>query len=237
MNAYDDASDAAYAGGGNFHGLNGGTGFGAWDLIFQANTGLYGAYVGSSNNNGGGGAPGIDTAGSKAWGLYANSGNGQGAYRPFNAALSNTDIFSFEMDNGYVDTDKDVYAGVFLGGSFVGVFFLGGSSTYILSDEYNVNQTDTGIGFTDGGLIVSIGLDGLGNYKATVKRKSDGLTFNHTALSHGQDIDAFYAQSSSPGSGPPSDFFINKMQIVPEPGSIIAIGAGLGCLLSRRRRR
>src|SRR5437870_13229443 len=71
--ASDNAAAAVYSGGGNFNGLNGGIGFGAWTNTPTANSGVAGSFVATSTANAGG-SLGIDTSG-VSWGFYGNSGN------------------------------------------------------------------------------------------------------------------------------------------------------------------
>lgn len=238
LNAYDDASDSAYSGGGNIHGLNGGFGFGAWSLTAATNNGSRGSFIGNSNSNGGGSGPGINSAGDRAWGFYAGQFNSINFRRQFlGGPMNSTDVFTFEYDNGYIDTSGVTQAGVFGSSGAVLLYFVGGQATYKIYDNINAQYVDTGIGFTEGGLTVEFMLSGLGNYTMTVVRKSDSSSFVHSASLKGGSITHFYGDNLGAGGGSQKDFFVNKMQMVPEPASFVAIGCGALAMLIRRRKR
>ena len=121
-----NAAAATYSGGGNFNGLNGGTGFGNFSVSPSSNGGTSGAFIGSSNGNGdGSGGTGI---GSFCWALYANSGNTAAAVRPFSNPLNPGATLSFGFDNGFIDNGGTVGFGIqnSSGENLVEYYYIGG---------------------------------------------------------------------------------------------------------------
>jgi len=234
--AHDDASDPAYNAGWT-NGSNGGTGFAPWVLIPQpANNGA-GHFIGSSANNGDGGANAppagdIDVAG-EAWGMYANGGNITEARRPFTGALSPGQHLRFFFDNGWIDDGgTDAF---FLGGDRLAFRFEGGRQNYELDD--NSGPIDTGITFTDEGLLIDFALTGADTYALSVTPAgSTPRVFTGDLMgSPGVGIDAVSFFNASAGSFSQRDLFINSLAIVPEPPA-----AGLlafAVTLMRRRSR
>src|SRR5688500_7994126 len=114
--AVDNASDAVYATWDP--GDNGGTGWGGgWSFrsntnaVITSTNGNRGWFVASSTNNdnvaGDTNADGdINTAGSKAWGLYSNTANTNEIYavRPFSGALVVGQGVRMDFDNGNINT-------------------------------------------------------------------------------------------------------------------------------------
>lgn len=237
LNASDDASDAAYSGGGNFHGLNGGFGFGAWSISATVNNGTRGAFVGSSFANGGAGGPSIDTF-KKAWGFYSNGTTFINWSRAFTGGpMNSNDVFSFDYDNGYIENGKITVAGINSTQGSVFLRFIGGDTTYFIRDNINGTTINTGLAYTDGGLSVEVKLAAGGNYSMKVVRLATNASFTHTASLRGGDIFSFVGENFVAGTGPQYDFFVNRMRMVPEPGSIVALIFGGMALALRAKRR
>ena len=238
IQAFDNAAQAAYDDGSQA-GDNGGSGFLPWELsTFFNNSSTGGHFVGSSNFNGATTLPGIDSAG-RSWGTFANSFNSAFAKRQFASGSMNVgDTFSLSYDNGFINNGQDVsleYRSA-TETTALSFYFLGGSATYKLSDASGT--VDTGIGFTDGGLDLAMTILGGGGYSISVKRLSDNTIFNHTGtLRFGvQSIDRFAFQNNNAGSNSPHDAFINNLQVVPEPASMVALGLGAMKLIRRKKR-
>lgn len=104
--AADAASNATYDAGWT-NGMNGGTGFGAWQLS-AAGTG--GHFTWTSTGNAGG-SGGIDTGG-RSWGLWASSGTTE-AVRPLTGGgLATGQILQVSFDNGLVASGRSVGIGI-----------------------------------------------------------------------------------------------------------------------------
>lgn len=105
--AQDNAGDPLYTGGGNYNGLNGGTGFQPWIVSPTGNGSTNGAFIGDATQNAGGaqGVNGvnINSSGAKSFALYANDFYNGLATRPLINTLAVGQTFSLDFDNGYVD--------------------------------------------------------------------------------------------------------------------------------------
>ena len=105
VTAADAASNTLYASNWT-NGMNGGTGFGAWQL---SASGTGGFFTGASTGNAGG-SGGIDTGG-RAWGLWASSGTTE-AVRPVTGGLATGQILQVSFDNGLVTSGRSVGIGL-----------------------------------------------------------------------------------------------------------------------------
>ena len=105
VTAADAASNALYASSWT-NGMNGGTGFGAWQL---SASGTGGFFTGTSTGNAGG-SGGIDTGG-RAWGVWASSGTTE-AVRPVTGGLATGQILQVSFDNGLVASGRSVGIGL-----------------------------------------------------------------------------------------------------------------------------
>ena len=217
---YDYASEGVYSEGGNYNDLNGGSGFGSWLASPSANAPDQGLLIGDSNGNGDLGGPGINSDGDAAFGVYANSGSGAEAIRPFNGPLEIGQTFTIAIDNGYVDGEESVQ-GVALqdadGVSRVDLFIRAGSSTYTISD--GDGEFDTGILSTDGGLVVSFFLTSEDTYDITIYEQAAdvGTTFSERTLggNPGAGVEQFriYNINSSENDGPEFYFYVNYLEV------------------------
>jgi hypothetical protein len=253
--ASDDASDPAYSGGWT-NGSNGGTGFGAWQLLTVGT--MSGHFIGDSTKNADGADDGNVNGKAKdndintftgsgqpvAWGMYASeigfgsATNSATAIRPFTGGpLNSGQTFSIDFDNGYVNGKVGQIRLSLLDGNFnpvFSIFFIGGPSNYGYSDAFG--SANTTIDYGDEGLRLEVTMTGPTNYLAKLTR-FDGQSQTWTG-SMSAAPEAFQAQTIWAGSGPSFDLFINSMAIVPEPSTITLGALGtLGVALRAFRRR
>ena len=105
VTAADAASNTLYATSWT-NGMNGGTGFGSWQLSVG---GTGGHFTWTSTGNAGG-SGGIDTGG-RAWGLWATSGTTE-AVRPVTGGLATGQILQVSFDNGLVASGRSAGIGL-----------------------------------------------------------------------------------------------------------------------------
>ncbi len=248
--ASDDAADVAYSGGWT-NGSNGGSGFGAWVLSPTTPGPNSGHFIGSSTANGDGADDGNvgglptdgdinSSLGPVAWGMYANSGNTASAIRPFTGGpLDAGQTFSIDFDNGYIEPGGRVIVGLLdaFNSPIFQVGFIGGSANYFYLDAGGGGPT--AVGYGDEGLNLSVTMTGSTNYTAVLTRR-DGTsdTWSGTMSAAPEAFGALNVNSAGTGGGPPFDFFINNMSIVPEPSTIALAALGLiGVAVRYLRRR
>jgi hypothetical protein len=229
--AYDDASDPAYSNGW-LNGSNGGYGFGAWQLTFNVGTGTFD--VGSSTLNGDGlddGTTGgqandgdIDTGMflPVAWGIIPDPMSQLQAIRPFTGgALALGQTFSVYFDNGFLIYNSWSLIGLMSG--YSSVLELNISPYGYQYADANTNVV-TGMGFGDEGFRFEVTMTGPTSYVATLSRlDGSNVTWSGSMTAA---PDSFYAVHGimAPIVEPGVDFYLNRMEIVPEP-SIIALGS------------
>jgi len=214
---FDSAADPVYADG--ILDINGGSGFGAWQLNPVENSDDQGVVLGDSNANGDAGGPGINSDG-LSFGLYARNGLVTEAIRPFAAPLAIGQSFSLSFDNGWVEGDDSAQGVVLEDADGVGraTFVIrAGSSTYLIEDGDGV--LDTGIGFTDGGLDLTFLITSQDTYDLTVHALAEDFitAFEGRVLGGNPDaplvaVRAFNANNFEEGS-PGRDLFINNLEL------------------------
>ncbi len=215
----DDASDAVYNDGWDA-GDDGGSGFDAW-ILFTGFDGNGGHFMASSTANGDGDGNSDDDidSGGRSWGMFANTGGLADAFRPFTTPMSVGDIFSVDMDNGWIDGGGTVglaLQNTTTGANLVEFIFIGGQSNYSIVDASGT--TDTGIPFTDEGLSIKITLQAGATYDIDITSLFSGTTTSFTGrslLSGAGDqvpgrVRLFNANA---GSESPRDAFFNNMSI------------------------
>lgn len=236
--ASDNASNSAYSDG-VYNGRNGGTGFNSFVVTNGANSG---SFIASSNQNGNGTGPGIDSAGNKAFGLFANSGDTASAKRSFINALAVGQTLNLDFDNGFIDNNSVV--GFYLGNSSAtqaaNAFkfsFTGGDTAYRTTDSGN--NAATGFGFTDTGIRTSFTLTSATAYSFSATRLSDSAMFTTTGtLAAGSTIDRFVVFDQNAGQFQQRNVYFNNISITdtPAPPGLLSLLIGVTVAAVRRRR-
>lgn len=236
--AQDSAADATYDDGWQATD-NGGFGFLAWGLgASTTNPSNAGRFIGGSQFNANNEGPeNINTSG-RAFGMYANSNNLAVASRGFvvNTLIGN--IYRFEMDNGWIDNGAVVSAGFYSGLTAVGVVeFVGGNAGGVYQIRDGATTTATTVSFTGKGLTYELEVTGATTYTATLTKKDGSGTFVHNGTFSGS-LNQFQFFNDNAGSGGNHDAFVNSLEIdaVPEPATMLVLGAG-AALAARRRRK
>jgi len=209
-------------------GDNDGSGFGNWTL---SSSGSAGHFTASSAGNGDGddNSDGdIDDAG-RAWGMFANSGGLSEAFRPLNQPLATGETFSIHMDNGFVNGSVGFGLQNSSGENLIEFFFTGGNSNYTLKDASG--DINTGLSYTDEGLLFELTLTGTSTYEATISRLTDGssTSFNGNLMSPvgGQEIARLRLFNVDAGFDAPANLYFNNLQICRLPDCLIAsVSAG-----------
>lgn len=238
--AFDSADDAAYSGGGDFNGLNGGNGFNPFVIVNDgANTN--GRFIATGSPIGSG-------ASTKAFDLYNYAPQGVNtidATRSFTAPLTTGSTFSADFKNlGIANGGFVGYTLRNTAGSTLFQFgFIGGTNNYFFGD--GTTSTDTGLFYTSGGLHTSVTLTAPTTYSFSVQRLSDASpsVFTGTLGSSGAIDRVVFSDNFG---GQDSDVQFNNLSItgpaVPEASSSIGLGVmlalgGVGLVLTARKRR
>lgn len=249
--ASDDASDSIYSGPPTAwtNGMNGGSGFGPWNLNAVGSAGFF---VWSSTENGNGLDDGIfggvandsdiDTVSwtNVSWGMYATIGSFASASRMFTGSTSYLEpgqSFSVNFDNGYIDPGGRFSLNL-IDASLIPVLsisFFGGGSFYSIQDNNGSFMSPMTFGDEGFNLTVTIGSTAT-DYTASLTR-FDGSNYTWTGT-FAAPAEGFSVTLENLGIGGPSyNFYINSMQIVPEPATISLAMLATGVCLWRMRKR
>ncbi|MFY7878619.1 MAG: hypothetical protein ACOVP6_01000, partial [Lacibacter sp.] len=180
------------------------TGMGAWSL---SATGTAGFFTGSSD---------VNNANSRSWGMYASGGsNLASAIRTVSMSIGNK--LSFSMDNGSIDATKTIGFGLqnASGENLMELVFIGGQFFYQILDQ--AGTTNTSIGFTSGGLDVTVVYSGVNTYEIYITGKG-GTTVSYTARtfsarSGGQVPAQIRFFNAGAGTGGAYDLFFNSLSL------------------------
>ncbi len=190
--AYTDSA-GAYASWSN--GSNGGSGFGSWNLTSSGNAGFF---IAEGNAN-------LSVEFSKGFGLYANSGGIAEAKRDFAGALSTGDTFAISFDNNYITNGSSVGFSLLneSGGELLRFYFVGGEQNYRISDI--TSGRDSGIPYTDGGLVVRITI----HQDSLYTLQAEGYTLQGT-LAINQPVSGFEVQNRNAGPDDPHNLYFGR---------------------------
>ncbi len=208
------------------NGASGGNGFGAWQLSpTNSASGFF--YVNSSTQNDSGNTPGngsndINTAG-VAWGISATNSVLANATRPFPSALTTSQSFQIDMDNGNINSGGSV--GFALQNSSSNAvweyYFSGGAATYSISAG-SVNGPALP-NFTRDGMRLTFSLTSPSNYSVTALSYTAGggagvgtsATYTGALLSPtgGQSITSVRLFNFQAGSSTNNNAYFNNLSI------------------------
>ena len=232
---------------------NGGTGFDAWHFITDSASGSAGNFLASKSGN-----TDLNHIASnpsdKAWGTYANGAgfNQFEAYRGFtdNSLQQTGDRIQLSIEHGAItqggaagftlrnqNTHNDI--GDYNQLSRFEFGFIGGQQHYSIFDDSGV--IDTGIGFTDAGLNLSLSLLSDNDYQLDIFNAFDGslIQSRNGVLAGSGSIDsvALYNRDTEL-----ANVYFNGLSIttdnaisVPEPASWMTLALGLTGLLLRKK--
>ncbi|MCB1101530.1 MAG: DUF5110 domain-containing protein [Kiritimatiellae bacterium] len=212
--AEDSGADPLYADGWSTND-NGGVGFGAWTAFTSSEDGSRnGRFIAESAS--------VDI-GTPAWGLYANSNNTSEVKRQLPGALAIGQTFHVSMDNGFLDPGAGT--GVALqnaAGVTLWEFYFNGGDT-----NYSISEGITDIGWTAGGLDVSVALSSPTSYVAVITPYGGNTRTNTGNLiaAADQDITLFRAWNYNAGEGSDYDFFFNNLSV--EGGAGVSTSASV----------
>jgi autotransporter-associated beta strand protein len=216
--AHDDASDAAYNGLTWFNGQASGTGFSNWSLGLSGSTSA--GVASSSDNDSGEPSNANINSGGRALRLVASGGATADGLRTFtNGALQVGQVFTIWIDNGNIAPGAAVGFGLqndAAANNRFELFFSGGASNYTISD--GLGSSDSGIGFTRGGLRVAVQLESINSYRMNIVRNGapTATFFSTRTLSGtaGTGIDKFRVFNFNAGSNQFDDaFFSNQYDV------------------------
>jgi len=180
------------------------TGFGAWTLSAAGGAGFF---VGSSD---------VNNANTRSWGMYSNgTGNTASATRTVSMGIGNK--IAFSMDNGNVTSGKTIGFGLqnASGQNLMELYFTGGDTNYTLSD--NAGTTATSVGYTTGGLDITVSYTAANTYSVTITGKgASTVTYTGRTFSTqggGQLPAQIRFFNVGAGSGSSYDLFFNSLSI------------------------
>jgi len=204
-NAVDDSEQSSYSDGW-ISGDDGGVGWGGgWNLIGGDNAGLFIATSGANSN--------LDSCAS-AFGMYANSGDLAQAVRPLVTPLRTGQTVRVMFENGWIGTSNSVgFALENEDESLFECYFYGGDGTYRVTDS--LGNRDTGVAFTDQGLMIEFSLMGETNYTAVI----GGTNVSGNLIVRGDTaIKRLRFWNYSAGSGERYNAYFNDLVVTEDSG-------------------
>lgn len=158
------------------------------------------------------------SAGSPAFGLWANSSGTARARRTLADAMQVGDTFTFQFDNNWIQDGGS--AGFSLenagGESLLTLYFIGGETGYKLQDN-SAEIHETGVAWTGDGLAVHLTLDAATAYSLSL----NGVTFTGTliAAASGTDVRQFQTWNYNCGADMERNVYFNSLKLVrPQSG-------------------
>ncbi len=226
----DNAADAEYNV--SYTNLTWYTGDGSGWQLDGANYGganNYGWFIGSSTNTGQadpGNDSRIDTAGSKAWGLWANTFGIVEARRSFNGPMAIGNTFRIAMCNGYVTNGASVGFDLqdFSGTNRFELYFGGGSADYFIHDNSG-GARDTSVPWTSDGLWITFTLTSTDTYSVVISNATPNtygvgnigslpVTITGTLTGFaGTSINRVRVYNFTAGDNTPHDFYVNSISV------------------------
>lgn len=225
FSASDDADDPAYNLGWNLT-SNGGTGFGNW---YEISAGGGGRFIAT--------APFQVLDGNRSWGLFSSNGN-YAIGRPLTTTLSAgqlTVLARHNVNNQVGFTGITVYDGSVEKLRF-GLDPSSGNQAVYYAFGSNSGSINLGIELRGKRLRYFLGWDSLGNFQLAVNHL-DGPETGSATGNWGSSASVSAFGFNNYNSGDFQDFIFDKIEVIPEPASLVAFGAGLAGLLGLRRRR
>ena len=207
--ASDTAAASAYDAGWT-NGVNGGTGFGAWQISAG---GSGGTFTGSSEGNAGGASGHIDTSG-RSWGLWSATGVTEAVRSLSGGNLTTSEIFAVALDNGYIATGRSIGFALqnSTGATLWEFYFNGGDSAYTVQDQTGTRSS--GVPFTGHGMTIQFQPKGSGSYLALVTIATNTYALIGSVITQvEQEVSRFRCWNYEAGSGGDYDLFANSLSV------------------------